>query len=242
MGSIAVTNQLADFAAGTRHGAGAARFATVLRNACSQQHLTVTMDTCTVSDVLGTWGYPALLLILVLNGRSPIPEDLVLLAVGYLVYIGVFQWPLALAVGVVGVVVSDLLLFSAGRHLGWRSPRWSDGRPSPEGFERTTRWFARLGHRAILLARFIPGTRALVFITAGARDVPVWSFLRFDLLGAALWVPAMLAVGHAFGDTIGDAHEAISWLHHGAIWAAGLIALLLLALWLSSGRSVSKLR
>lgn len=38
-------------------------------------------------DLLGTWGYPALLLLLILNGvGSPIPEDLLPLTEGYLVY------------------------------------------------------------------------------------------------------------------------------------------------------------
>lgn len=151
-------------------------------------------------------GYPALLLLLILTGvGSPIPEDLLLLTAGYLVFTDVFQWPLALVISAIGVVVSDLMLYSAGRHLACRSTRWSDGRVlSPERLQRTTRWFARLGHGVVFIARLTPGTRALVFLTAGARAVPVWSFLRYDAMGAALWVPAMLAVGYATGTRIGD--------------------------------------
>ena len=63
------------------------------------------------------WGYPALLLLLVLTGVGlPIPEDLLLVTAGYLVFTDVFQWPLALAVSLIGVVVSDVMLYSAGRH------------------------------------------------------------------------------------------------------------------------------
>ncbi|MDP2055796.1 MAG: hypothetical protein Q8L75_19330, partial [Acidobacteriota bacterium] len=46
---------------------------------------------------------------------SPIPEDLLLLTAGYLVFSGVFVWPAALAIGLAGVVISDVMLFSAGR-------------------------------------------------------------------------------------------------------------------------------
>ena len=73
------------------------------------------------------WGYPALLLLLVLTGLgSPIPEDLLLVTAGYLVFTDVFQWPLALVVCLIGVVVSDVMLYSAGRHLAWQST-WGPG-------------------------------------------------------------------------------------------------------------------
>ena len=200
------------------------------------------MDPNAVASLLGTWGYPALFLLLILTGiGSPIPEDLLLLTAGYLVYAGVFQWPLALIVGAIGVVVSDLMLYSAGRHLAWHSARWSEGRVlSSERLQRTTRWFARLGDGVIFIARLTPGTRALVFLAAGARAVPVWSFLRYDVLGAALWVPAMLAVGHASGNRIGNLNDAIGWLNRSAVWAVAGAALLLV-IWLSWGREESKL-
>ncbi len=150
------------------------------------------MDPNAVADLLGSWGYPALLALLLLTGvGSPIPEDLLLLSAGYLIFTDVFHWPVALAICAGGVVASDIMLYSAGRHLAWRSTRGPAGRLlSPERLLRGTRWFGRLGHKAILLARLTPGTRAIVFVTAGARAVPFreLSALRHDgrrALGAA---------------------------------------------------------
>jgi len=200
------------------------------------------MDPATVSNVLGTCGYPALLLLLILTGiGSPIPEDLLLLTAGYLVYVDVFFWPVALAVCMTGVVASDLMLYAAGRHLAWHSARVAEGRLlSPERLRRTTRWFGRLGDRLVFIARLTPGTRALVFVTAGVRAVPASSFLRYDVLGAALWVPLMLVVGYASGSRIGNLHDAMNWLNRSAAWAIALAALLLV-IWLSWGREESKL-
>jgi membrane protein DedA with SNARE-associated domain len=82
--------------------------------------------------------------------------------------------------------------------------------------------------------------RALVFLTAGARAVPVSTFLQYDILGGALWVPAMLIVGHGFGTQIGDLDHAVGWLNRSAGWATGIGALLLV-IWLSWGREESKL-
>lgn len=195
-----------------------------------------------VSNVLGTWGYLALLLLLIATGvGSPIPEDLLLLTAGYLVFTDVFQWPVTCFVSATGVVVSDLMLYSAGRHLAWRSDRWPESRLlTPERVRRTTRWFARLGNGAIFIARLTPGTRALVFVAAGARAVPVWSFLRYDAMGAALWVPAMLALGYAFGGRVGGLDAAIGWVNESAVWAV-VVAALLLVIWLSWGQEESKL-
>ena len=200
------------------------------------------MDPDALSALLGTWGYPALLALLVLTGvGSPIPEDLLLLTAGYLVFVGIFEWPFALGVCGVGVVASDLMLYSAGRHIAWRSKGWPDGHfLSPERLQRATRWFDRCGQPLVLVARLVPGTRAIVFVTAGVHSIPMSSFLRYDILGAALWVPAMLAAGRAGGSRVGNLGNAMEWLEQaGAV--VFLIAAVLLLTWFWLGREESKL-
>lgn len=199
------------------------------------------MDPQTVAELLGTWGYPALFLLLLLTGvGAPIPEDLLLLAAGYLVFAGLFHWPVAFVICTAGVVSSDLLLYSAGRHVARRSAAAAFRLLPPRRLERATRWFGRLGNRIILVARFVPGTRVLVFVSAGVRAVPLSSFLRYDVIGAALWVPAMLAVGHAAGDRVGDVGDLLRSLHQRAFWAL-LLLLILVAMWIAWGREESKL-
>ncbi len=199
------------------------------------------MDPMTASTLLGTWGYPALLLLLILTGvGSPIPEDLLLLTAGYLVSSDVFQWPLALGIGLFGVVASDLMLYSAGRHIAWRSARrGEDPYLSARRLQRATRWFGRIGERLIFVARLTPGTRAVVFITAGIHAVPASRFLRYDLFGAALWVPTMLVIGHSAGAHVGTITDTIESLGRGSAWAFGTASGLLL-LWLVLGREESK--
>lgn len=195
-----------------------------------------------VFALLDTWGYSALLLLLILTGvGSPIPEDLLLLAAGYLVFSGVFEWPAALAVCIAGVVLSDVILYAAGRHLAWRSARWQDRRLlSPARLDRATRWFDRVGGHLVTIARLIPGTRAMVFLTAGVRALPAGRFLQYDLLGASLWVPGMLIVGHALGARLGDLEAVAAWTSRSAIWVMAFVSVLLL-IWLSWGREESKL-
>lgn len=200
------------------------------------------MDPNTVSALLGTWGYAALLLLLILTGvGSPIPEDLLLLTAGYLVFSEVFQWPVALGVSLAGVIVSDLMLYSAGRHIAWRSACGPESHYlSAARLQRVTWWFTRCGDVLILVARLTPGTRAVVFITAGIHAVRVSTFLRYEVLGAAIWVPAMLAAGHAAGGHLGGIADVIALLARGAAWVVA-VAGVLLVVWLYWGREESKL-
>jgi membrane protein DedA with SNARE-associated domain len=200
------------------------------------------MDPEALSTVLDVWGYPVLLLLLVLTGvGSPIPEDLLLLTTGYLVFSDVFEWPAALAVSLLGVVLSDVMLYSAGRHLAWRSTRRPESQMlSRQRLDRATRWFHRVGEPLVLIARLVPGTRVMVFLAAGVRALPVWSFLRYDVAGAALWVPGMLLVGYASGSRVGNLEMLITWVGRSAVWMM-VIPCVLLLIWLAWGREESKL-
>ncbi len=200
------------------------------------------MEVQELTAVLSSWGYPALLVLLLLTGvGSPIPEDFLLLSAGYLAAAGILSWPEVFAVCCCGVVASDLMLYAAGRHLAWHSERWPEGHfLSPSRLLRTTRWFDRRGHILVLIARLVPGTRAVVFVTAGIRAVPIKVFLGYDCIGALLWVPSMLVIGHAAGGRIGGLSELADRLSQEFVWFA-VFAASLLVIWLSIGREESKL-
>jgi membrane protein DedA with SNARE-associated domain len=200
------------------------------------------MEPNALSMFLETWGYLALLALLILTGiGSPIPEDLLLVTAGYLVAAGVFEWPLALGTGGVGVVISDLMLYSAGRHVAWRSARWPEGHfLSPAKLHRATRWFARCGPVIVLIARLVPGTRAIVFVTAGIQSIPMSRFLGYDILGAAVWVPAALAFGTVAGRYVGDLGSVMDSLDRAGSGVL-IVACVLLLTWFWLGREESKL-
>jgi membrane protein DedA with SNARE-associated domain len=200
------------------------------------------MDPSVLSAVLESWGYVALLGLLLVTGLgSPVPEDLLLVAAGYLTFAGVFQWLPVFIVSWCGVVLSDLMLYMAGRQLARFSARWSDDHfLSPARVRMATRWFDKWGDSLVLAARLAPGTRAVVFVTAGLRSVPVRRFLAFDAAGALLWVPAMLIVGRTIGRRVGDVSALTTRMEQGALWVTTFAAVLLV-IWLVFGREESKL-
>lgn len=168
-------------------------------------------------------GYAAVLLALMLCSiGAPIPEDLTLVAGGVIAGLGYANVHVMFAVALFGVLAGDLAMFALGHHFGARLLRW---RPvarvlTPARYAAVQRKFERYGNRLLFGARFLPGMRTAVFVTAGmTHRVSVWRFLALDGSAALVSVPVWVYLGY-FG-----AHNhqwLITWLHRGqaGLWIA----------------------
>jgi membrane protein DedA with SNARE-associated domain len=158
-----------------------------------------------VSGYIEHFTYLGLLFVLILCGLGlPVPEDLALLAGGFLVYRGVTGYPLTLVVSLIGVVAGDNSLFFLGRRFGAKFLSYMTfGRPaSQRRIERLKEFMRRHGHLAIFYARFLAGIRAVVYVTAGSLGVDFSRFLLYDTLGALISVPIVVTLGYVFGRQI----------------------------------------
>ncbi|MGH7917334.1 MAG: DedA family protein [Candidatus Binataceae bacterium] len=158
--------------------------------------------TTLVSGTIEHFTYLGLLVVLLLCGLGlPVPEDVALLAGGFLVHRGIIQYPQTVMVALVGVVAGDNSLFYLGRrfgtglvaYLGLSRPR------SQQQIERLKQFMHRHGHWAIFYARFLAGLRALVYLTAGSLGVSPSRFFFYDALGAVISVPVVISLGYLFG-------------------------------------------
>jgi membrane protein DedA with SNARE-associated domain len=173
------------------------------------------------SSLLGTWGYPAYLaLFLATAFGSPITEDLLLLIGGYLIGTSVFSAPVTFATAYVGLLSADLTVYMFGRKLRSHKLRRRFIRHviRPGRLRLAGRWFARFGDWIVMLARFLPGTRMLVFASAGLRGMSLVRFLLLDGLAAVVWVAAMLFVGERVGERIGDLDHAFGLVGDYVVW------------------------
>jgi membrane protein DedA with SNARE-associated domain len=155
-----------------------------------------------VSGYIEHFTYLGLFVILLLCGMGlPMPEDIALLAGGFLVHRGVIRYPITLAVALLGVVAGDNSLFFLGRHFGTGLVRYFGlNRPGSKAqIDRIRAFMRRHGHRAIFYARFLAGLRALIYLSAGSFGVTPLRFLAYDLLGAIISVPIVVSIGYLFG-------------------------------------------
>ncbi|WP_148716600.1 DedA family protein [Chitinolyticbacter meiyuanensis] len=162
------------------------------------------------------YGYLAVFLVLLICGFGvPIPEDITLVAGGIISGLGFANVHTMFAVGMAGVLVGDATMFWLGRHYGTRALkwRWVAHVLTPERYEAVQDKFARYGNRVLFVARFLPGLRSPIFLTAGmSRCVPFWRFLLLDGFAALISVPVWVYLGY-FG---ANNHEwLLTWIKRG---------------------------
>jgi membrane protein DedA with SNARE-associated domain len=188
-------------------------------------------------------GYLAVFTALLLCGAGiPLPEDITLVAGGVIAGLGYANVHVMFAVSMVGVLAGDSGMFLLGRHFGARVRQWPLVARvlTPARYAKVQQKFERYGNRLMFIARFLPGMRTAVFITAGSTHRV--SFLRFFLLdgsAALISVPIWVYLGY-FG---ADNHEWLAmWIHRGqnGLWLVGGAALVIaLVLWWRHKRRVA---
>jgi membrane protein DedA with SNARE-associated domain len=181
-----------------------------------------------VSSYIQHFTYLGLFLVLILCGLGlPVPEDIALLAGGFMVHQGITQYPITLAVSFVGVVAGDNSLFYLGRKFGAGIVRYIEfGRPNSQlQIHKLKRFMDRHGNMAIFYARFLAGFRALVYLTAGSLGVSPGRFFIYDMLGAVISVPLVVSIGYLFGAQIERAIHYIGGFDRFVLIAAGMCVL-----------------
>jgi membrane protein DedA with SNARE-associated domain len=151
------------------------------------------------------WSYLGLFLILIAAGLGvPLPEDIPLIASGWMVHTGHGSLTLMILTGLAGVMIGDSLLFNMGRRYGDHvfEHRWFRRIAKPWLIERARLQYAKHGWKILFLARFMPGLRSVLFLIAGAFKVPYWLFLSTDGLAALISVPLWIWAGWHFGDQV----------------------------------------
>jgi membrane protein DedA with SNARE-associated domain len=158
----------------------------------------------------------------------PVPAFPVLLAVGALAGLGDFSFWTSLLLAVTAALASDLIWYRLGRTRG-HSILNLLCRVSLEPdscVSNTKTLFGKLGARALLIAKFVPGLGATTAPLSGLTRMPLRKFLPADAAGAALWSATYLTAGYAFRNQLERAGEQAermgSWLL--LILAGGLAA------------------
>jgi membrane protein DedA with SNARE-associated domain len=134
----------------------------------------------------------------------PLPEDVALITGGYLAGkgppIGVGSLPLMIFVGLLGILIGDSIIFKAGATYGEALLQTRIGRHIPgEKIERIIGLFERHGPKFIMMARFLPGVRAVTYFVAGSTGVPYWKFLLYDGIAACASAPGWVMLGYWAG-------------------------------------------
>ena len=146
--------------------------------------------------------------------------------------IGVGSLPGMILVGLAGILIGDTIIFRAGATYGEALLQTRIGRHIPgEKVERIIGLFERHGPKFIMLARFLPGVRAVTYFVAGTTGVPYWKFILYDGIAACASAPGWVLLGHWAGKhrMLRKAWQYAKEVQLGLI----LVVLSIIALWIA---------
>jgi membrane protein DedA with SNARE-associated domain/rhodanese-related sulfurtransferase len=123
--------------------------------------------------------------------------------------------------GITAMLLGDSVMYVLGRHTGW----WLLGILCRLSFNpevcilRSADAFYKRGRVLLVFAKFVPGINTLAPPMAGSMRMRFFAFIRYDFVGATLYVGAYLLVGFLFSgmlDLITKSYRAfnqtLSWI------------------------------
>lgn len=143
------------------------------------------------------WTYALILAVAALDALLPlVPSETTAIAAGVLAAAGDLSLGLVVASAAAGAFLGDSSSYGLGRAFGPRiAPRLLPARRRAWA-ERT---LERRGGALIVGARFVPGGRTAVTLTAGMLAMPARRYLRLAALAAVTWASYAALLGYAGG-------------------------------------------
>ena len=173
-----------------------------------------------LSRSLPGWGYPIMLLLMIVEG------PIVTMIAAFLASLGIFSWVVVFVLSMTGDILGDVILYAIGFFGGKRVAEKSQKMlgVGNEMIERLEKRFEKSGANIVFYVKSTTGLCWIAFILAGTVRMPFRKFLLFSILGGVVWSGILVGLGYF----LGFAAEQIDRYIKFAGWAIFVIALLVL--------------
>lgn len=176
-----------------------------------------TQFTHLVAEASG-WAYAVVFIFTFLDALLPVvPSETAVITAGVVAATGELSLAVVLAAAACGAFAGDNTAYLIGRRFGpYAKARYFRGEKGRKTIRWAERQLAERGGELILIARFIPGGRVAVTLSAGATGYPWRRFAVFDAIAGTVWATYAALLGF-FG---GKAFENTPWV--GLVLALGV--------------------
>ncbi|WP_100406125.1 DedA family protein [Bacillus solitudinis] len=155
-----------------------------------------------VKEIILQYGYFGILLALV-GGiiGLPIPDEILLITIGYYAYIGRLTLITALISSYIGAIIGITVSYLLGIKLGlpFLLKYGSKIRITPARVEQAQYLFQKHGPWLLVIGYFIPGVRHITGYLAGISKMRFHTFMLYSYVGALIWVILFILIGHELG-------------------------------------------
>lgn len=176
-----------------------------------------TQFTDLVAEASG-WAYAVVFIFTFLDALLPVvPSETAVITAGVVAGTGKLSLALLVACAACGAFAGDNTAYAIGRRFGpYAIARYFRGEKGRKTIRWTERQLAERGGELILIARFIPGGRVAVTLSAGATGYPWRRFAVFDAIAGTVWATYAALLGFLGG----KAFENTPWA--GLVLALGI--------------------
>ena len=155
-----------------------------------------------VADASG-WAYAILFVFAFLDALIPIvPSETAVITAGVVAASGDLSLGLIIPAAAAGAFLGDNTAYFLGRRFGGRATeRFFTGDKAKHRLDWAEEQLDDRGGQLIVVARFIPGGRTAVTLSAGTLGYPWKRFALFDLAATLLWASYSALLGFYGGKT-----------------------------------------
>ncbi len=181
-----------------------------------------------IMESVGGLTYGGIFILAILsNIVIPVPEELILLAIGYFTGIGVFSYPIIMGIFILGMLFSDYLLFSLAKK-GSRLTRGLQKRLEKKGILKNKKYVEKNINKIIFFSRFLIYLRFIGPVLSGNIQISTKRFLKYDFLALVIYVNLFLGLGNYFHKKISFITEGVAKFKNYLLIALVFIAFILL--------------
>ncbi|GGG18460.1 DedA family protein [Paenibacillus aceti] len=151
---------------------------------------------------ISQYGYGAIFVLLALGIVGlPIPDETLMVFVGYLASERILNYFIALIISFIGSVAGMAITYLIGRQVGSsvivKYGKWVG--LTPKRYDKVKKWFDKYGTWTIVFAYFIPGVRHASGYMSGVTCLSFRRYLLFCCTGALVWTILFISLGYFIG-------------------------------------------
>lgn len=153
------------------------------------------------------WSYLVIFAVAYLDVIIPlVPSETLVVTAGVIASSGDLELPLVILCGALGAFLGDNTVYFIGRRWGDSvTRRFFSSKKAKERLAWADHQLDERGGELIVVARFIPGGRTAVCLSAGGLEMPWRRFATFDAIAAVIWASYAALLGYIGGKQFEEA-------------------------------------
>lgn len=158
-----------------------------------------------LSTQYGPWIYAILFVVIFCETGLVVtpflPGDSLLFAAGGIAAIGGMNIHVMVLLLLAAAILGDAANFMIGKYFGQKLFANPDSKIFRRSYlEKTHTFYEKHGGKTIIIARFVPIVRTFAPFVAGMGDMHYGTFIRYNIIGAVLWVLLFSYAGYFFAN------------------------------------------